>query len=248
MAKKDHTTSKLVYISGGWNPVDIRLPRRYTKHSDGTSELSEITPDDIARFEDGSVHEALKQLHSFGVIEPLLFQLEQGNPAILRNPEAVRIIAEAVRGKGIKGRGRKKSPAVVVRDRRICQAVHELNEMGYPIKGDLEVETACRLVAKRIELSAEQVYTIWNAREPDLDNFSSNLYRSFHYWRHTLTTPGWVPTTPEDVLQEYFPKKEGNAGERETEIMEALAKEYFRCFYVRVINAIKRRPGNRWGL
>ncbi|XLY87920.1 hypothetical protein ACK8QS_20550 [Ectopseudomonas mendocina] len=237
MVKKRHTVSRLDYIGGRWTPVRV------------TCEVSEITPDHIARLENNAVSHALRQLHKFGVTEPLLYQLEQGNPAILRNQEAVQIITKAATGKGVKGKGRKQSPATAQRDRMICHALQELRELGYPIKGDLEVETACRLLARRVALSEEQVYTIWNARIRESEcAVIGDLRRSTFYLRQRLENPTWVPSSPEDVLEAFFPIRQAESEENYSEDLEALGGAFYRIFAERVISAIKRRPGNRWGL
>lgn len=230
MAKTSHTVSRLIYIAGGWARIESTH-----KRSDG-----EITPDAIAQLENCAVRDALKKLHDFGAIEPLLFQLEQGNPAILRNQEAIQVIASALQRKGVKGRGRKSNPATTERNSRICKAIAGLKELGYPIEGDLDKETACRIVGQRLALSQEQVFTIWNSRKRENSPILDSLYRSIEYLPQRLITPEWVPTTPDDVLQEFFPTKE--VGD------EAYTKAHYRRFSGRVINAVKRRKGNRWGL
>lgn len=112
---------------------------------------------------------ALKCLDTWGEVEPLLLQVEQGNPYVIRNQRARDIVGRALQGKGIKGgRGRRATRADAKQAAKIRDAIRYLStSCGLPIYDKEESgRTACEIVAQHIGLSGKHVYeNIWSKRE-----------------------------------------------------------------------------------
>lgn len=193
--------------------VKVRvLGTRYRKE-DGTFAAPLESPDELAelsaqaelRHDDRQVSAALEHYRQNRDLEPLLALLLEANPGILRNPDALSLLASAARGKAGKGRGRVRTMEAIERDRCICAAAHWLKAAGVPLKntpdknrnGHPQVASACRLIGERLCLSENAVYSIVRSGE----------------YQPSFIAPPWElepreQPTPERVLRHYLPTEE----------------------------------------
>lgn len=232
------------HMTAGGTVIKTRR-KTWVQKPDGTTETIPATVQDIGRLQDKAVSDALADLGKYGTLEPLLFQLEQANPAIFRNTRAVEVIAQAARRKSVKGRGRKTTPEKQEQEYRIRRAIHRLQALGLPVSGDIDKDTACGLIAARVHLSPEQVFTIWNQR--DRGELASHLDTFGHDFGLDLMmqTLGRKPE-PLDILRHYFPTKQEAAQDEAR--ADAAAHSLLMDWASRVFEAAKRSQANRWGL
>lgn len=214
----------------------------FVQNPDGSTHTEPL--EDCKSLQDWAVNRALAELDTFGTLEPLLFQFEQGNPAIFRNARAVEVIANAARGKGVKGRGRKIDPSKKTQNELIRHVIHRLQVLGLPVSGDIDKVTACSLIAERVHLSPEQVYTIWNQR--DRGELAAYLgWNGMYDFGLNLKLQGRKPE-PLDILRHYFPTKQEAAQDEAR--ADAAAHGLLMGWAARVLEAAQRSPANRWGL
>lgn len=196
--------------------VKVRMLGTRYLNADGTlaaplespEELAELSAQAEVRHDDQQVSAALEHYHQDRELEPLLALLQEGNPGILRNREALELLAAAVRGQTSKGRGRVRAMAAKERDRRILAAAYWLHSMGMPLKnapdknkhGDQQKASACRLIAARVNLSEDAVYSI--VRQSGRKRREIYMPSPFELLPWRLSGE---PPTPEWVLRHYLP-------------------------------------------
>lgn len=165
---RDYDSQKILRVSVG-------PPRIYTKSDspEARERVRQANEQAFAEWLDKEQREglehALKCLDTWGEVEPLLLQVEQGNPYVMRNQRARDIVGRALQGKGIKGgRGRRATRTDAKQAAKIRNAIRHLNaSCGLPIYDKEESgRTACEIVAQHIGLSGKHVYeNIWSKRE-----------------------------------------------------------------------------------
>lgn len=171
-------------------------------------ELAELSAQAESRHDDRQVSTALEHYRQNRDLEPLLALLLEANPGILRNPDALSLLASAARGEARKGRGRVKTMEAIERDSRIRAAAHWLKVAGVPLKNELDrnregvsqTASACRLIGGRIHLSEAAVYSIIRSGEYQPTRFE------LLPWRLLGEQP-----TPDGVLRHYLPTKAESA-------------------------------------
>lgn len=235
------------YMRASGIVIKARCKGTFVRRPDGTTETLPTTVQDIERLQDQVVNDALAELDTFGIIEPLLFQFEQSNPAIFRNARAVEVIAQAARRKSVKGRGRKTTPEKQALKYRVRRAIHHLQVLGLPVKGDIDKDTACSLIAARVHLSPEQIFTIWNERpEYEPGSAPAFFYSAFDFGFQVRAQALGRKPEPLDVLRHFFPTKEESAEDDARAI--AAVHSLMLDWASRVFEAAKRSPTDRWGL
>jgi hypothetical protein len=121
-----------------------------------------------AKFDVWQIEDALSKFREGRNLEPLLEQLQEGNSAILRNPEALQIIADAARGRLKRGKGNVRAIGMQERDMSIWLAAFRLHQMGYPIKNDPDLiradaaqkPSACRIIGEYLRRSESAIYSV----------------------------------------------------------------------------------------
>lgn len=192
--------------------VKVRaLGTRYL-NADGTlaapletpEELAELSAQAEAHHDDRQVRAALEHYRQNRDLEPLLALLLEGNPGILRNREALELLAGAARGEARKGRGRVKTAGALERDRRVAACAYWLQQTGLPFKnnpdknraGQSQVASACRLIGERLSLSEDAIYSATRGAR-----YEPSMFELIP-WRLLGERP-----TPERVLRHYLPTK-----------------------------------------
>lgn len=171
-----------------------------TKHADGTiTSQSDGTLDELnAKAEDEHVQKAIEHFYKHRDIEPLVIEFKEKNTGIFRNSEAMELMAAAMMGQAITGKGRTKTLEMLSRDYYICRAIYHLKEIGLPIKGDADRNkvSACELVGSKFNISASAAYTVWREHEE-----SGKVFNSFELprWRFA-----GQPLPEQDEILEYF--------------------------------------------
>lgn len=171
-------------------------------------ELAELSAQAESRHDDRQVSTALEHYRQNRDLEPLLALLLEANPGILRNPDALSLLASAARGEAGKGRGRVRTTETIERDRRIRSAAYWLKVAGVPLKnerdrnreGEPQTASACRLIGERVHLSEAAVYSIIRSGE----------------YQPSVIGPPWEfepreQPTPDGVLRHYLPTKAESA-------------------------------------
>lgn len=121
-----------------------------------------------AEFDDWQIENALSLFREHRDLEPLLEQLLDGNPAILRNYEAQQLIADAARGRLVRRKGKVRTAKMRERDLLIWTAAFHLYSMGYPLKndpdsirvGEPQKLSVCRMIGQYLNLSEDGIYSI----------------------------------------------------------------------------------------
>lgn len=119
-------------------------------------------------FDDWQIENAVSLFREHRDLEPLLEQLLDGNPAILRNYEAQQLIADAARGRLVRRKGKVRTANMRERDLLIWTAAFHLHSMGYPLKNDQDSIRAgepqklsvCRMIGQYLNLSEDGIYSI----------------------------------------------------------------------------------------
>ncbi len=176
--------------------LQVKSKKTYYEASEDGSEQAPDPKVMLLEEQDIAVLNALNELTENRTIEPLLRQFEQFNPAIFRFPQAVEALAKQARGKSVIGKGRKTTKTKQEQNRLIYQTICELKKYGVPIKGDPQKQTACKMVAEKVNLSPEQVYTLWKN-----ENKKSAL--SMYYYTPWSIQQFNVTPTPDEII-EYF--------------------------------------------
>lgn len=120
-----------------------------------------------AEFDDWQIEDALSKFRDDRNLEPLLEQLQEGNSAILRNHEALQIIADAARGRLKRKQGKVRTTAMQEKDLSIWLAAYRLYQMGYPVKNGPDLiranaeqkPSACRIIGAYLHLSESAIYS-----------------------------------------------------------------------------------------
>src|SRR5690554_4013099 len=111
-------------ISGGISCV-VRAKAPYYPETGETDDSPETAAHDLARIQDEALVSALHDLYDYGEIEPLLIQVEQGNPYVMANPKAREVVAKALRGESFKGgSGRKQTR----QDAELMRVIYQMVE------------------------------------------------------------------------------------------------------------------------
>lgn len=182
---------------------------------DGSLTVTRIPQQEAqANFDDAQVRFALDHFRLHRDISPLVQLLKESNEGVLRNLEARELIASAALGELCIGRGRVRSQDAIERDRRILAATEWLKKIGIPLKnardknrsGELQASSACRLIAGRINLTEDAVYSI--VRKPRKDLAASPVLSALKESPYTFLGPKWIfsdaqPTATE-ILDHYF--------------------------------------------
>ncbi|MDC7827335.1 hypothetical protein PQS90_19440 [Pseudomonas sp. BLCC-B13] len=152
----------------------ISVKGTFVKHADGASSIQE-SPEELdllsefkqAEFDDWQVKNALSLFREHRDLEPLLEQLLESNPGVLRNHEALQLIADAARGKPVTGRGKVRTAYQRERDLQIWTAAFYLRQLGFPVKNDPDKIKAdapqkpsvCRIISQYLVLNEGTIYT-----------------------------------------------------------------------------------------
>lgn len=159
-----------------------------------------------------------------------MLQFTECNPAIFRSPEAVDLIARAARGEAVEGKGRKTTAEKQRQKNIICAAINTLSNHGVPIKGDQDKQTACNMVAEKVKLSPDAVYSIWRAEST---KYLARLHFELTPWNFgALPSP---PASPDEII-EYYTTGEFREQER-ADAYDKLIMDY----YIKIADGVMRR-------
>jgi len=180
------------------------------RKEDGTLAAPEESPEELAQlstqaqvsWDDRQVDAAMQHYQHHRDLEPLLTQLLEANPGILRNRQAIELLAAAARGEVRKGRGRVRTVEALKRDRKIAACAYWLGQAGLPLKNTPEknrtglpqVTSACRLIGKRLNLSEDAIYS----------TIRNNRYEPSSFEMLPWRLLGELPTS-ESVLRYFIP-------------------------------------------
>lgn len=224
----------------------------------------EIEAHYLAQFQEQDVVNALLDLDEYGEIEPLLIQVEQGNPYVMANPKAREVVAKALRGEGFKGgSGRKQAQQDIDLMRVIYLAVEYLKKYSsMPIFDREEAgRTACELVAKHANKSASTIRRRWKERQQveqqrtieaekhgEIGIELLESYEAFRMFGNPLRIAHEAgnPPTPDEVVI-WFLTGSFRDVERQDVLNELARSSLIEYFAVRVINNLKRSNRNRYG-
>lgn len=139
------------------------------RHSDGSYTHTRLPAAQLSdNFDDSQVTNAIKHFTEHRDIQPLACLLEEGNPGVLRNRMALKLLAESARGNLKIGQGRIKTQKSMERNKRILLAAKWIQRLGLPIKNNPEKKqaghtqslSACRAIGDYLNLSETAVYSI----------------------------------------------------------------------------------------
>lgn len=241
----------------------VTAKKHYYPETGETDDSPEIAAHDLAQLQEQDVVNALLDLDDYGEIEPLLIQVEQGNPYVMANPKAREVVAKALRGEGFKGgSGRKQTRQDAEVMRVIYQMVEYLKKYHGMSVFDREEagRTACELVAKHTNKSASTIRKRWKERQQveqqrrleaemhgEIGVALMESYEAFGMFGNPLRSAdeaGNSPTPDEVVI--YFLTGEFREVERQV-AFKKLAQTYLKDFANRVITTVKRSNCNRYG-
>lgn len=248
-------------MSGGMR-ISVKVRAPYYPKTGETDSSPETIARQLAQRQQSALNNALADLHDYGEVDPLLLQVEQGNPYIMRNPKAREVMVKALRGEGFKGgSGRKQTRHEAELMRVIYRTIEYLKLYhSMPIFDREEAgRTACELVAKHTGKSASTIRRYWKERQQveQQRKLEAKKYGIFGasmlecYENSALFNPlrmaheAGVHPTPDEVVI-YFLTGEFREEERQ-EARNKLAQAYLENFAARVITCLKRRKNNRYG-
>lgn len=217
-------------------PIEVEVRHKKTFYKGRLPSPEEIEAQDKAgaiAVEDQAVCRALDMLKNERTLEPLLHEFKRCNPAIFRSPEAVEVIARAASGRSVLGRGRRTTGRKKRQNYIVCAAINALRNHGVPIKGDQDKQTACSIVAEKVKLSPEAVYSIWRTERKA---YLAELHFELTPW--SFGAPPSPPASPAEII-EYYTTGKFREQER-SEALDRLARDAFIRIADEVMQRVKR--------